>query len=335
LPAEQPSEVDAAHRAGDHSDRQLGGRQQALRDQIAEHHQQRAGEHRRQQLQVRRPGEPAGDLRRGQRHERHRTGRRGRHRRHRDGQQHQQEPGAAHPYAERLRRVVAHLQHPQPPAERQQRRGEDQHGQAEQVNVRPGAAVERADQPDRRRLGGVQPGAADQVAVQRHQHGADPDADQHDAPDRATAGPGQPVHDQRGQHAADHRGGGRPARPGAERDDRQHRAGRRAGGEADDVRAAQRVAGQALEDRAADREGGAGQRAEGDPGQPQVEQHEPVGAPPAAGEHVHHVLERDPRAHTDDGDRGHHQHGQHQQCGDHGGAHVQAQREAAAAPPRW
>ncbi|CAM5215924.1 hypothetical protein LSPH26S_04753 [Lysinibacillus sphaericus] len=122
------------------------------------------------------PGEPTGQLRRGQRHEGDGPGRRGRRGVEQHGTEHQDGTGALHRHAERVRRVVSHLQHPERPPVHEDQREQDHEQDEQRPDLGPVAPVEGAGEPDHRAGGVHQGGLGQEVVDARGEHGRRADA---------------------------------------------------------------------------------------------------------------------------------------------------------------
>ena len=205
-------------------------------------------------------GQPPGDLRGGERDERHRPADRdrgrGRAARRRRPRAARVRPGAT-PSAGRG--VVAHLDELQAAGQRRARSGSSTTSTTATVATSlPAAGREAAVEPRGDGLRVLAAGPGDRELHERERHRADADADHHHPVRRREPAPGAEQHDRADRdHRADERTDGRRHDAGPH-ERRRRSARRRAGAEADDVRAAERVAGDALEDRAGDAERRAG-----------------------------------------------------------------------------
>ena len=174
--------------------------------------------------------------------------------------QHQQQPRAFNPHAQRAGGIVAHLQQPHTPRQQRPARQHQENQRRGGPGFPPGQTVKRTGIPQPGGEGGFQRSAQQQPGIERHQHGPHADADNNQAKGLNAVAPRQQPDHQSGENTANHCRHGDGRQVLAEHHHRHQHAAPRPGVEPHHVRTAQRVAGQRLENRAADAKGGADQQ---------------------------------------------------------------------------
>lgn len=219
-----------------------------LGDDVGGDEQQRPERRGRGQCDTRRSGEPARDLRGGERDEGDRPRGGGGDRGQGDGAGDEQAARGLEADAEGAGRVVAQLQLPlrrREPHQRHERDDDDRRGGKE---LRPADGVQGSRAPD----GGAHRDLASrpqhQVGAERDQHRVHADADDDEPEAEQPPAVGQRVDRDGGQQPTGERPGGGGREATAEEDDRGDAARVRAGLQSDDVGAGEGVAGERLED---------------------------------------------------------------------------------------
>src|SRR5690606_36410874 len=251
LAHEEPHEVEAAEAHGHDAHGELGGRERALRDEVARGEQHGSHDGGGEEAHARRAREAARELRRGERDERDGSGRGRGEGRERDADDDEREPHPFGAQAEGGRGVVPELEQPHARREPREREHEEDGEHARGRRLRPRRAVERPGAPHRGRHRGLEVGCDDEPLVDGREHRGHGDAHDDEAEPLDPAPVREQVHGGGGEDAPDERARRDARVPAADHEDHDERARVGAGAEPDDVGAAERVAGDRLEDRAA------------------------------------------------------------------------------------